>query len=301
MAATSQRRGFTLIELLCTISIVGVVVGLVLVAVQSARESARRVQCVNNLKQLGLAVQSYAGVHGVIAQGGNEFSHLSMLLPYLDNRPLYDSINFSIGPDSLENRTAESNSVSLLICPSETAAHRHSGQTNYAGNAGVGFDGYRSKWNGVFGGGSPNRLADITDGLTGTAMMSEWLLGTERYGARDARRSVFDTPMILDFEQFAQACHTIDINSATLNGQKGWAWLRPYISASLYNHTLGPGDHSCTNSTGVSTGAWTAASQHPGGVNILFADGHVQFVREGVSLATWRAMGTRDGGELISD
>jgi len=295
-----SRRGFTLVELLCTIAVIGVLVGLILPAVQMAREAARRSQCVNNLKQIGLAVHGYASDKNVIAQGVNGFSHFGMLLPYCEERALYDSLNFSLEPFSIENRTSATSTLSSLLCASESVRPEVAGQTSYAGNAGAGFDGYRPRSNGMFGD-HPVRFADVTDGTTSTALISEWRLGPG-FGVRDAKRSVFDSPkLILDFEPFARACQSIDTATAALNASKGESWLQAGSPSTLYNHILGPNDRSCTNSTLVQIGAWTSGSLHNGGSNTLFADGHVQFVKDGVSLATWRAMGTRDGNELISD
>lgn len=112
-----RRSGFTLIELLVVIFIIGVLAALLMVAIQATREAARRTQCMNNLKQLGIALSSYASATGVFPHGGNGrgYSHHAMLLPYLDQMPLYNSINFSVlAPDCGEGTPNYTNSRVVL-------------------------------------------------------------------------------------------------------------------------------------------------------------------------------------------
>ena len=104
-----------------------------------------------------------------------------------------------------------------------------------------------------------------------------------------------------DVGAFGSECHGLDPLLAQVESLgKGLDWTRNGFGYSLYNHVLGINDHTCTNAGLVDQGAWTAGSAHPSGANVLFADGHVAFVKDSISLPTWRALGTRNGGEVVS-
>jgi len=141
-----RRSGFTLIELLVVIAIIAVLIALLLPAVQQAREAARRSQCKNNLKQLGLAMHNYHDVHGVLPRGNFEragstdgiggyfyhgFSAQSMLLPFIDQSPLYNQFDFSLALNSAPNNERKNASISSFLCPSDFKAFP-SGNVNYA-------------------------------------------------------------------------------------------------------------------------------------------------------------------------
>jgi prepilin-type processing-associated H-X9-DG protein len=105
-----------------------------------------------------------------------------------------------------------------------------------------------------------------------------------------------------DLSRFGSECHGVDPQLARLESLgKGLDWTRGGFGYSLYNHIIGINDHTCTNAGLVDQGAWTAGSAHPFGANTLFADGHVAFVKDSISLQTWRALGTRNGGEAVSE
>ena len=132
--ATPQRRAFTLIELLVVIAIIALLVGLLLPAVQGAREAARRAQCVNNLKQIGVALHNYDGSHQTFPSGyvsnfdasGNDtgpgWGWAGMLLPQSEQTPLFNSINFNLAIEDLANMTSRLPNVSCFLCPSDTTA-----------------------------------------------------------------------------------------------------------------------------------------------------------------------------------
>ena len=306
-----RRRAMTLIELLVVVSVIGLLIALLLPAVQSAREAARRAQCANNLKQLGLALHNYEAAEGSFPS--KEYtSAQSRMLPYLEQAPLYDAINFDRChlADTDEwgsNETAYQTKVATFLCPSDEIDPVRDAGINYPGNYGVGFDdGSNPKDNGLIRRrfGDTVRIASITDGTSNTAAFAEWCLGRYQSG-RDPLRTVFSAPVARsarnDFDRFSEACRHIDRRNAELYPtSKGDNWLEPAPGRTLYNHTLPVNGNSCKSAVAFAMAAWTAGSEHPGGAHVAFADGHVNFVRRGVETAVWHALGSRDGGEVAS-
>ncbi|WP_406698290.1 DUF1559 domain-containing protein [Singulisphaera sp. Ch08] len=199
-ASSSPRRfGFTLIELLVVIAIIGVLVALLLPAVSSARESARRAQCVNNLKQIGIAMTNYHDTIGCFPPGQigasdwMVWSAHAMLLPYLEQRPLYDAANFDFGtgcrPDgmAMENSTVTRTKLDLFICPSDVnRLTTPEGHNNYVGNSGTALNStyHPGPFGGLFLGPDTDSteaqvkaIIDVTDGLSQTAAFSERVKG----------------------------------------------------------------------------------------------------------------------------
>ncbi len=294
MRQSIRTPGFTVIEVLVVIAIIGVLVALLLPAVQMAREAARRSQCSANLHQIGVAFNHHAN------RSGHTPGRLAGLLRQIEQTGLANlTIDTNVATPA--GQTARSITIAVFLCPSDAGLTGLTGGTNYAGNGGVGFSPAGRARNGAFGA----SVNDFTDGMSNTAAVSEWLRGDGNPSVRDPRRAVFATPdrlvNITDLGPFGAECHGLDPLAATLAPLgKGIDWTRDGFGYSLYNHILGINDHTCTNGGLVDQGAWSAGSAHPSGANVVFADGHVSFVKDTIDLAAWRALGSRDGGEVVS-
>jgi prepilin-type N-terminal cleavage/methylation domain-containing protein/prepilin-type processing-associated H-X9-DG protein len=310
------RRALTLIELMVVLTVIGIVAALTLPAIQSARESARRSECANRLRQIGLALNSYQSSVGSFphgSNGGKAHSIFTMLLPYLEQKPLYDAYNFEAShdpgtPDApLPNRTVTLTTLSSLLCPSEgTTDYGGEGCVSYAGNRGWGYTRFDHLDNGAFTipPAPPVTPGGFTDGLSQTASLSEWVVvvGSRRIPANGA---VFHLPQRLsdpdEIDEFVEQCRSLDPTTADTIVGKGYGWTNGNFQHTLYNHLIGVNDRSCSNAGLTLHSAWTSGSWHPGGAHVLFADGHVRFVSDGIDLMIWRAMGTRNGGELVNN
>jgi prepilin-type processing-associated H-X9-DG protein len=309
------RGGATLIEVIVAIFVVGLLASLIVPATLAARNAARKAQCVGNLKQLGISVSNYVAQSNVYPPGANgrrAYSMHAMLLPYIGQPELYNSVNFSIGMLTREGRsavlTARNQVVSLFLCPSDSGVGRHdSAPTNYAGNAGLPLQ--RMLENGVFyAGDSPTvSPANIKDGASSTAMMGEWIMGS---GAStrldDIRSAIFSTSMLVRMQDgldvlVSECAKAASDSNSNYGTTKGSQWISGSLGDSLYNHADVLNGMTCTNQTLVQDGAWTTGSNHGGGTNMLFVDGGVRFLRTGMSVNVYRALGTRNGGEHIGD
>ncbi len=305
-------RGFTLIEMLVSVAVIAILLALLLYAIQSARASSRKVTCLSNLGQLGLALHGYLSAHGCFPGGytGRGYSIHSRLLPFLEQVSLYNAINHSL-PSSNDfrdgsNTTAALTRVPVFLCPADDIALANStGPTNYPGSRGV--ERREGKDNGFFSHNAPQptKPQDITDGASSTVAMSEWLLGPQWTDRRDRARSIFDVPGELEgkekFNDFIHACNTLDPNTADFHiNDKGTPWIVGAYYKTLYNHSMNINDLSCINQGFVQEAAYTAGSLHPGGAQAVFGDGHAQFIKDSIDREVWRALGTRGGGEVIS-
>lgn len=319
----TRRGGFTLIELLVVIAIVAVLIALLLPAVQMAREAARRIQCRNNVKQIGLALHNYHDVHGAFPQGRGAvapgiFSAHAYLLPFVEQENLRGLIDFSSAPttftipgqvfDGAKNYPAATKILSLLLCPSDGGNGRVPGSefaaTNYAANAGSGtvVYGTLNGADGVFYRGSAIGFRDLTDGSSHTTAFSERLLGSG--GPAPAGTPGSTTRLMLELPGGADttpaACASP--GSGVWNTERGAKWILGNYGNTIYNHYYPPNaaPWDCMNMQQQKAQA-TARSAHPGGVNVLVCDGSVRFTADQVDLTAWRAAGTRGGGEVTGD
>jgi prepilin-type N-terminal cleavage/methylation domain-containing protein/prepilin-type processing-associated H-X9-DG protein len=316
----NTRRGFTLIELLVVIAIIAVLIGLLLPAVQKVREAASRMSCTNNLKQLGLAFHNYEGANKVFPQGRNQYPNVvsapARLLAYVEQTSLQQLVNHDGTLADPQNVKASKTRVSLFICPSDPASGKVEGMTDFGTNyvacngTGVAVDasgnitGYLKipDGNGIFAQ-TPVRPADVRDGLSNTATFSESTIGS---GAPPAKGTVPADPRLVVLEVAGGNDPTpsdCDGMNGTWAANRGGQWINGHYGNTLYNHYYLPnpvGKWDCGNAS-HNKALSTARSYHPGGVNLLLADGSVRFVNNSISLGTWRALATRAGGEVLGD
>ncbi|SIO05116.1 prepilin-type N-terminal cleavage/methylation domain-containing protein/prepilin-type processing-associated H-X9-DG domain-containing protein [Singulisphaera sp. GP187] len=288
-----QPGGFTLIELLVVIAIIAVLIGLLLPAVQAAREAARRMQCNNNLKQLALALHNYEGTNSCFPMGAPTMvytdrstlininhSPFVAALPFLEQQAVYNSVNFSRNIYRASHLTVHRIGIGALICPSdgEAGVQDYHGSiqdittnvrvlfSSYATNAGLWFNwtrgtaspntntDFRAAATGIFYTNSATKLAEITDGTSNTILVGE-------------------------------RAHSI----LPLIGRQEWHWwFDAYYGDALITslYPINPlRKLTTTTSTGSASNALTDSfsSMHPGGVNVAFTDGSVRFLKDSIN------------------
>ncbi len=320
-----KRTGFTLIELLVVIAIIAVLVALLLPAVQSAREAARRIQCKNNLKQIGLAMHNYHEANSMLPMSfvvdyntpGGEWSPHARILPYVDQANLYMQIDLSTPyvAGSLVGTTR----VGMFLCPSEPLDEARVGSSglpehypiNYGFNSGgwlTWSNSTRMIGDGVFHPNRGMRLADITDGTSNTLAVSEVKAFTPYLRDGDGASPTIPGPTGVSglggsFKK--NSGHTEWVDGRV--HQTGFTTV--FTPNTVVPHSSGGIDYdvdftncreekSCSGDTFA---AVTSRSHHAGVVHSLLCDGSTRTVTETIDLSIWRALGTRQGNEALGE
>jgi prepilin-type N-terminal cleavage/methylation domain-containing protein/prepilin-type processing-associated H-X9-DG protein len=331
--AARAPRAFTLIELLVVIAIIAILVALLLPAVQSAREAARRIQCASNLKQVGLGLHNYHAswnsfpvgflyaYKGVLPNSSPlqyRWSAFAQMGPQLEQTNLFNALNFNFpvahmptgGPSPFwpyfpANTTVMAIHVNLFLCPSDGAPAPTvgSGPTNYAfcsGDGSLGGDATGAP--GTFILGPAQSVASVTDGTSQTAAVAEQLLGIAGPYSQTTPTPV---PAPLKRAMARVTAGPLTDSACALAGagwllNRGAGWWDGNYQNALYNHYLTPNSRRPDCIVYHNPGWKAARSAHPGGVNLLYCDGHVAFVKDSVAPDVWRALSTRAGGEVIA-
>jgi prepilin-type N-terminal cleavage/methylation domain-containing protein/prepilin-type processing-associated H-X9-DG protein len=357
MKFTSRREsGFTLIELLVVIAIIAVLISLLLPAVQSAREAARRAQCTNNLKQLGLALHNYESANGAFPPAGQSsnyqvtppvnqyvdgaYSVFPRILPFIEGGASFNAINFSLDYNDLSgaNYTGASQVVSVFLCPSSPnassgregvgdpnastveAAGPGYGLTDYGatcytdidpqgttGNPGytpvVPYRNKNARVDGLLKQGK-TRIAEATDGLSNTITIAE-VAGRDSNFVSQYAEGYYDGG-------FTVPAPIRNVPGFPTAGRRFWRWAEPHCSLGvsgginnksrptheLTNFEVAPGTlGTAGNKAGNNQGLF---SFHPGGINVLFGDGSVRFLKESINVVVLRGVTSLKAGEVIS-
>ena len=330
------KKGFTLIELLVVIAIIAVLIGLLLPAVQKVRDAAARIRCANNMKQLGLAMHNYMDANNGLPPNGNyvyngatitttnAWSAMSRILPYIEQENLFRNIDFNL-PYSVQVGVS-SKRVGTYICPAEvndkpigtdpTYGNKH-WVICYAVNEGTWAVLTQKSYMMQVGDGAfaPNRsfrATDFGDGMSNTIAVAEVKATTVRVSGASNTATYSNAPPP---NSPAEVSAGFGFGTAAFDPSKNThvEWVDGKIHETGFTTAFPPNtvisysgyDVDFVSATESNLGdcyaAVTSRSYHSGGVNVVLMDGSVRFVRSSVSVTTWRALGTRNSGEVIGN
>ena len=333
MVKRTLKRGFTLIELLVVISIIAILISLLLPAVQQAREAARRIQCRNNLKQIGLALHNYLDVNGTfppsfvsdistLNTSGGEWSVHARILPYLEQANLYNAANLEMPYHAAENGEIAVQRIAAYLCPSEPN-DRHRAENglpvhypvSYGFNGGtwrVWTNATREPGDGAFAPNSRFAPRDFTDGMSNTLCFAE----VKAYTPYN-RDGGAGTAVMPDSGTAVEALIAAGGSNKADSGHTEWVDGRVHQTGITV--ALGPNarvnvpggvrpdegdytscreDQTCNGPTFASV---TSRSWHVGSVQVLLMDGSVHSVSENIDLAIWRRLGQRNDGQVLGE
>jgi prepilin-type N-terminal cleavage/methylation domain-containing protein/prepilin-type processing-associated H-X9-DG protein len=307
-----SKFGFTLVELLVVITIIGILIALLLPAVQAAREAARRMQCSNNLKQIGLAVLNYEQTNGCFPptpEGNGSMAHTTLvrILPYLEGANVITGYRYDLRSFDPPNSTILSTQLAVYQCPSDNAAGRvygnvfsrsnyvmNFGSTTYFSMPGTNVEQTRGPFKATsqqypYGLAVGCRIADIKDGTVCTAMASEVISGKHDSG------NPFDARGLWGWMEAGSSNYEHAITPNSSAGDK------MYVSAGD-TECIADADMPCDLSAGSDdTKCYAGArSRHPGGVNVVFCDGHLTFIPNTIDASVWKNLGAINDGNIVS-
>jgi prepilin-type N-terminal cleavage/methylation domain-containing protein len=332
----TARRGFTLIELLVVIAIIAILVALLLPAVQQAREAARRSQCKNNLKQIGLALHNYHDIHGAFPPGyiarsvsatdmpsaetapnGPGFAWGTMIMPFLDQAPLYNRFDFNSSSTQAANLTYGRTVVPTFVCPSDPAPTTfnvsNSGGTtftlpsaNYVGIFGYGsvtMHAGQPQERGLFYRNSKTQIRDVTDGTSNTIMVGERMHRANFVNVTDTASPMYQAPTDSFSTWYAAPPDVlrpsgmtnmmISMNAMMANEAQG-SLVLGHVGQSL----MGMNMHKTPNTTNHIV---HFSSVHEGGLHFILADGSVHFMSENIDYNTFRNLGQISDGSVVGE
>jgi prepilin-type N-terminal cleavage/methylation domain-containing protein/prepilin-type processing-associated H-X9-DG protein len=337
MRVLNNRHGFTLVELLVVITIIGILIALLLPAVQAAREAARRMQCGNNMKQTGLAIHLYNEAQGAFPPGveghyaGSQIAGewafvtwMRSILPYLENENAISGLNFNEAGDYIKDKLLYRINIATYCCPSDTGGRESFLDAMFNSDA-IGFS--RSNIVGCFGAGTaftpPARAVNPRRAFFGINYVNDG--GIYGHGASAGVRTVSD---ITDGTSNTVAISEIICGPDKTGDFRGLWWLdggcqyenfynpnnhvpASYTPFGACNTAKVPCDYNAPGkdvygNSGASTNGdgnfvYTASSTHSGGVNVGMADGSVRFVSEAINNDIWIAIASINGGEVVTD